>query len=169
MSIPAPFDRYRGEVLPEWIDANGHLNLAYYVVLFDYATDALFDAVGIGVRYKEATNHGTFAVETHNLYERELLVGERVRVATQILGTDDKRLHFAHEMFSLASGQRAATQELMYLHIDLDARRVVPWPADVRERVLAAAAAHSHLPRPDWAGRRIAIPPQPGVSPSGNS
>jgi acyl-CoA thioester hydrolase len=158
MSIPAPFDHYQGAVLPEWIDGNGHLNLAYYVVLFDYATDALFDAIGIGLHYKEATNHGTFAAETHNLYERELLVGERVRVATQILGTDSKRLHFAHEMFSLASGQRAATQELMYLHIDLAARRVVPWPAEVCLRLAAATAAHSRLPRPDWAGRRIAMP-----------
>jgi acyl-CoA thioester hydrolase len=158
VSIAAPFDRYRGEVLPEWIDANGHLNLAFYVVLFDYATDTLFEAIGIGLRYKEATNHGTFAVETHNLYEHELLVGERVRVATQILGTDDKRLYFVHEMFSLSTAQRAATQELMYLHIDLAARRVVPWPADARERLTAAAAAHSHLPRPDWAGRRIAMP-----------
>lgn len=157
MSIAAPFDRYQGEVLQEWIDANGHLNLAYYVVLFDYATDALFDTLGIGLRYKQASNHGTFAVETHNLYERELLVGEQVRVVTQILWTDSKRLHFAHEMFSLASGQRAATQELMYLHIDLAARRVVPWPAEVRERLAEAAAAHSRLPRPDWVGRRITM------------
>ena len=81
-----------------------------------------------------------------------------MRVVTQILGSDSKRLHFAHEMFRLASGQRAATQELMYLHIDLAARRVIRWPTDVRERVLAAAAAHSHLSRPDWAGRRIAMP-----------
>ena len=169
MSIPVPFDRYRGEVLPEWIDANGHLNLAYYIVLFDYATDALFDAIGIGLGYKEATNHGTFAVETHNLYERELLVGERVHVVTQILGSDDKRLHFAHEMFSLASGHRAATQELMYLHIDLSARRVVPWPADVRERLSAASAAHARLTRPDWAGRRISMPAQPDSSASGTS
>ena len=158
MSLPAPFARYEGEVLPQWIDANGHLNLAYYIVLFDYATDALFDALGIGLRYKEATNHGTFAVETHNLYERELLVGERVRVVTQILGTDIKRLHFAHEMFSLTNGRRAAAQELMYLHIDLAARRVVPWPAAMREQLAEAAAAHSRLPRPDWAGRRIALP-----------
>jgi len=169
MSIPAPFDRYRGEVLPEWIDANGHLNLAYYVVLFDFATDALFDAVGIGLGYKEATNHGTFAVETHNLYERELLVGERVRVATQILGTDSKRLHFAHEMFSLVNGQRAATQELMYLHIDLSARRVVPWPADVRERLSAAAAGHARLARPGWVGRHISMPAQSDFWSSGTS
>jgi acyl-CoA thioester hydrolase len=169
MSIPAPFDRYRGEVFPEWIDANGHLNLAYYVVLFDYATDALFDAVGIGLGYKEATNHGTFAVETHNLYERELLVGERVGVATQILASDDKRLHFAHEMFSLASGQRAAAQELMYLHIDLVARRVVPWPADVRERLSAATAAHARLARPGWVGRHISMPAQSDFWSSGTS
>src|SRR6266436_1272971 len=147
MSIPAPFERYEGEVLPQWIDANGHMNLAYYVVLFDYATDVLFVAIGIGRLYKDATNHGTFVVETHNLYERELLAGERVRVTTQILGTDDKRLQLAHEMFSLASGERAATQELMYLHIDLSARRVVPWPAEVRQRVAAAAAAHRQLQR----------------------
>ena len=90
MSFPAPFDQYRGEVLPEWIDANNHMNLAYYTVLFDYATDALFDAIGIGRQYKDSTNHGTFAVETHNLYERELMLGDRVRIATQILGMDRK-------------------------------------------------------------------------------
>ena len=60
MTIPAPFDRYEGEVLPEWIDANDHMNLAYYVVLFDYATDALFEEIDIGRRYKETTGHGTF-------------------------------------------------------------------------------------------------------------
>jgi acyl-CoA thioester hydrolase len=158
MSFPTPFDRYEGEVLPEWIDANGHMNLAYYIVLFDYATDALFDAIGIGRLYKESTNHGTFVAETHNLYERELLVGERVRVSTQILGTDSKRLHLAHEMFSLANAERAATQELMYLHIDLAARRVVPWLPEARERVAAATAAHAGLAKPDWAGRRIAMP-----------
>ena len=158
MSFPAPFDCYQGEVLPEWIDANGHMNLAYYIVLFDYATDALFDAIGIGRVYKDVTNHGTFVAETHNLYERELFVGERVRVATQILGADGKRLHLAHEMFSLRSGERAATQELMYLHIDLAARHVVPWLPVALARVDAAAAAHAPLANPDWTGRRIAMP-----------
>jgi len=158
MSIPAPFERYEGEVLPEWIDANEHMNLAYYTVLFDYATDALFDAIGIGRQYKDRTGNGTFVAETHNLYERELLLGDRVRIATQILGTDDKRLHLAHEMFAVADGQRAATQELMYLHVDLRARRVAAFPDDVRARVAAWAAAHAHLPRPDWAGRRVAMP-----------
>ncbi|MBV8737426.1 MAG: thioesterase family protein [Alphaproteobacteria bacterium] len=156
--IPAPFDFYRGEVLPEWIDLNGHMNLAYYTVLFDYASDLLFDTIGIGRDYKDATGHGTFVVETHNLYENELLVGERVRVASQILGADDKRLHVAHEMFRLADDQRSATQELMFLSIDLGQRRVMPFLPEARARVAAAAAAHAGLKRPDWVGRRLAMP-----------
>src|SRR5438477_574339 len=124
MTIPAPYQRFEGEVLPEWIDWNGHLNLAYYVVLFDRATDLLFDELGLGLDYRRNEEKGTFVVETHNLYERELLVGERVRIATRILGSDDKRLHLGHEMFRVKDGERSATQELMFLHIDLAARRV---------------------------------------------
>jgi acyl-CoA thioester hydrolase len=158
VTIPAPFDRYRGEVLPEWIDLNGHMNLAYYTVLFDYATDLLFEAIGIGREYKDATGHGTFVVETHNLYENELLVGERVRVASQLLAADGKRLHLAHEMFRHTDGGRAAMQELMFLSIDLGRRRVVPFLPEALGRITAAAAVHASLPRPDWVGRRLAMP-----------
>jgi acyl-CoA thioester hydrolase len=157
-TLEAPFARYEGEVLPEWIDLNGHMNLAYYTVLFDYATDLLFEAIGIGRRYKDETAHGTFVVETHNRYERELLVGERVRVESRILGVDRKRIHLAHEMFRRADGARAATQELLFLSIDLTGRRVVPFLPEAWARVAAAAATHAVLLRPDWAGRRIELP-----------
>ena len=86
-------------VLPEWIDANGHMNLAYYVVLFDQATDLLYDALGVGQAYRDATGNSTFTAETHTLYEREVRVGERVRVVPHLLGADAKRLHYFHEMF----------------------------------------------------------------------
>ena len=158
MSLPVPFDRYQGEVLPQWIDHNDHMNLAYYTVLFDFATDLLFDALGLGLAYRRETQKGTFVAETHNRYERELLVGARVKVATQIIAADDKRLYLAHEMFALDGGHRTATQELMFLHVDLVARRVVPFPDDLRQRVHTQAAAHAALPRPDWIGRRIAMP-----------
>jgi acyl-CoA thioester hydrolase len=158
MTILTPYDRYRGEVLPEWIDANGHMNLAYYVVLFDYAADLLFAELGIGLEYKRSTNHGTFVVETHTLYERELLVGERVRVASQIVAADPKRLHLAHEMFREPGGERAAMQELMFLAIDFSTRRVAPFLPEAYERVVAAAAAHAHLPKPAWLGRHVAMP-----------
>ncbi len=165
MSIPAPFDHYRGEVLPEWIDLNGHMNLAYYTVLFDCATDLLFEAIGIGRDYKSATNHGTFVVETHNLYEREALVGERLRIVSQIIGADSKRFHLAHEMFRIVGEDRLATQELMFLSIDLGTRRVAPFLTAAQQQLAAAAAAHAHLPRPQWLGRRIAMRSQPFATP----
>jgi len=158
MSFPAPFEQYRGEVLPEWIDHNGHMNLAYYVVLFDQATDLLFDALGIGSAYRSATGNGTFAVEAHTLWERELLVAERVRVASWIIGADDKRLHVAHEMRRLDRAERVAAQELMFVHVDLKARRVSPYPPDLKARVEAAEEAHRAVPRPDWIGRRLGLP-----------
>jgi acyl-CoA thioester hydrolase len=161
MDFPVPFERFEGEVLPEWIDYNGHMNLAYYTVLFDQATDLLFDALGLGLDYRRDTLQGTFVAETHNLYERELLVGARVRIATQILGADEKRLHLGHEMFALAGGHRTATQELMFLHVDLAARRVSAFPEDLRRRIAAWAAAHAALLRPRWIGRRIAMPEKP--------
>jgi acyl-CoA thioester hydrolase len=156
--FPAPYDRYEGEVRPEWIDHNGHLNLAYYTVLFDYATDLMFAELDLGLDYRRRTDLGTFVTETHNRYERELLVGEKVRVAIQILHVDDKRLHLAHEMFRLADGARSATQELLFIHVSLKERRVTPFPPELRARVHAAAAAHAGLPRPDWVGRHVGMP-----------
>ncbi len=158
MPIETPFDRYEGAVLPAWIDSNGHMNLAYYVVLFDEGTDAIFEALGFGHEYRLASGRGAFAVESHTLHERELLVGARVRVRSWVLGADTKRLHLAHEMVRLADGARAAMQELMYLHVDLTQRRVVPFPADLRARLADAAAAHAAVGKPDWVGRRIALP-----------
>ena len=157
--FPAPFREYEGEVLPAWIDSNDHMNLAYYVVLFDHATDVIYAALGMGPGYKASSNCGTFAVETHILYDQELRLGERVRVTSHVLGADAKRLHLGHEMHRISDGARAAAQELMYLHIDLDRRRVTPWTAAVAARLQEAAATHAPL-RPDWVGRRIAMPRQ---------
>jgi acyl-CoA thioester hydrolase len=156
--MPTPFDSGTAEVLPAWIDSNDHMNLAYYTVLFDRATDLIYEEFGLHPGYKAATNCGTFAAESHNLYENELRLGNRVRMTTLVLGADAKRLHLAHEMYRLDDGRRAAMQELMYLHVDLGMRRVVPWPADVRVKLDRFAAAHAALPTPAWVGRRIAMP-----------
>jgi acyl-CoA thioester hydrolase len=154
MEIP----QLRAEVLPEWIDANGHMNLAYYVVLFDQATDLLYDALDIGQAYRGATGNSTFTAETHTLYEREVRVGERVRVVPHLLGADAKRLHYFHEMFHAESGHRVAGQELIALHIDMSLRRVAPFPADVAGRLQRALRALGDRPLPHGVGRRIAMP-----------
>ena len=154
----APFDSGEIEVKPEWIDGNGHMNLAYYTMGFDFGTDLIFDLFDCSYAYKDREGRGTFAAETHNMYEAELLLGDKARVVTWVVGVDAKRVHLAHEMYRADDGRRAATQELMYLHVDLRIRKVVPWPDAVRARIQAAFDAHSGHTRPDWTGRRIAMP-----------
>jgi acyl-CoA thioester hydrolase len=152
------FPQLEGVVLPEWIDANGHMNLAYYVVLFDQATDLMYDVLGVGQAYREATGNSTFTAETHTVYEREVRVGERVRVTAHLLGADAKRLHYFHEMFHAEGGHRVAAQELMALHIDMAARRVAPFPKDLHARIQAMVKARAGSALPKGVGRRIAMP-----------
>lgn len=139
-------------VRPEWIDSNGHLNLAYYILLFDEGTDALWRELGLGDAFR-ATGFGTFAVETHTLYKAELLEGEAVRVGSTVIGSDGKRLHVAHEMRRERDGAVSAQQELLYLCVDLRTRRVAGWPDGMAERFAARAEA-----APDWVGRRVTMP-----------
>lgn len=148
-------------VRPEWIDSNGHLNLAYYVVVFDLATDALYDALDIGTAYREATGNSCFTAETHTLYEREVHLGDRLITRAWLLGADHKRVHYFHEMFHAESGERSAVQELMALHIDMRIRRVVPFPADRYQALQRAVREYAPTELPKGAGRRIALP---GVS-----
>jgi acyl-CoA thioester hydrolase len=161
--FPSPFPSGEGVVLPEWIDSNGHMNLAYYVVLFDQATDAVWDALGLGDGYR-LSGHGTFAVEMHMLYAQELLVHERVRMISQILDVDSKRLHLAHEMRRLSDDAVACREEIMFLHVDLASRKVAPWPGWLQTRLDAASGAHAALPRPDWVGRSIRNPARASVA-----
>lgn len=139
-------------VRPEWIDSNGHLNLAYYILLFDEATDALWQSLGLGDAIR-ATGSGTFAVETHTLYRAELMEREAVRVHSVVLAADGKRLHVAHEMRRERDGVISAQQELLYLCVDLATRRVTTWPGEMATRLADRVGA-----APDWVGRRVAMP-----------
>ncbi len=149
---------YDDVVRPEWIDSNGHMNLAYYVVVFDLATDRLYDALGIGNAYREATGFSCFTAETHTLYEREVHAGDRLRIGSYVLGVDAKRLHYFHEMFHVDSGARSAAQELLALHIDMSVRRVAPFPPDQAEALARVVREHAPGQPPKGAGRRIALP-----------
>jgi acyl-CoA thioester hydrolase len=153
-----PVIEYEAVVRPEWIDSNGHLNLAYYVVVFDLATDALYAALGIGDAYREATGNSCFTAETHTLYEREVRLGDKLNVRAWLLGADTKRLHYFHEMFHVESGERSAVQELMALHIDMRVRRVTPYPPERYQALQEAVNEYAPATLPKGAGRRIALP-----------
>ncbi len=148
---------HREIVLPEWCDYNGHMNLAYYVLVFDHATDKFLDNVGIDQNYRDANNHSTFVVESHITYDAELVDGAEMFCTTQLLDYDEKRMHYFHRMYHADKGFLAATTELINVHIDLAARRVVPLPDDIQGRLAAIMESHKSLPKPEQAGRAIGI------------
>lgn len=134
------------------------MNLAYYVVVFDLATDALYAALDIGDAYRDASGNSCFTAETHTLYEREVHLGDKLRVRSWLLGADSKRVHYFHEMFHVDSGERSAVQELMALHIDMRVRRVAPMPEEKQAALQAAVKQYAPATPPKGAGRKIALP-----------
>ena len=99
----------------------------------------------------------TFVLEAHVTYDREVKEGDPLRITTQILDHDAKRIHYIHTMYHADEGYLAATNELMLMNIDYQTRRSAPWPGFAMERIEKLAAAHATLPRPAQAGRLIGI------------
>jgi acyl-CoA thioester hydrolase len=159
--IQAPFDVYRDRVRPEWMDHNGHMNMGYYVVVFDFATDEFFRWIGLDASHRSAKQVTTFALEAHVTYHREVREGDPLRFTTLLLAHDAKRLHYFHQMYHADEGYLAATNELMSLHVSEETRRGAPMASAVLERLRPIQAAHDRLPRPPQVGRRmgLAVPP----------
>jgi len=145
-------------VLPEWIDYNGHLMDSYYFVAFSDATEAVLAELGFGAAYRERTGSTIYTVEGHLTFRREVTVDTVLSVATLVIDHDAKRIHVVHDMVDAATGERLATAELMFLHVDQSTGRVVPMPSAQADRVAAMAADHAGLPRPPEVGRRVGIP-----------
>ena len=156
----APFVSSVMRVEDHWIDYNGHLNMAYYNVLFDRAVDEAYELIGIGVDYVSQRKHSFFTAEVHLRYLRELHAGDPVRVTFQLLDFDAKRLHFFEQLFHAVDGWVAATSENMALHVDMAAGKTAAFPSDIAAGLAKMKAAHAELPVPEAAGRRIAMPAQ---------
>jgi acyl-CoA thioester hydrolase len=154
----APFVSSAMRVEEGWIDYNGHLNMAYYNVLFDRAVDEAYELIGIGLDYLKTRQHSTFTAEVHVRYLRELHAGDPVRVTFQMLDFDAKRIHYFEQLFHATEGWVSATSENMTLHVDLSTKKTAPFPAEVRRCLARMKAAHEKLPQPEAVGRRIMMP-----------
>jgi acyl-CoA thioester hydrolase len=165
--MPAqPLDVYRAPVDAAWIDYNGHMNVAYYMLMFDRATDVLFDRLGLGAAYRQRTNHTLFVLEAHITYEREVKEGDMLRIATQLIDADAKRLHLFHTMYHEAEGYRAATNELLTLHVDLAGPTARNFAAAEQAAVDSMLDEHRRLGRPARLGRVIGIRRPSSAAPS---
>jgi acyl-CoA thioester hydrolase len=156
MTTAAPFVSSVMEIRKDWIDYNGHLNMAYYNVLFDRCSDEAFELMGIGPNYARNRHLTCYTAEVHICYVRELHLDHRVTASLQILDHDDKRIRFFQELRHV-DGWLAATSEDLILHVDMTGPKVAPFPADIMEKIEAMAGAHASLPMPERAGRAIGI------------
>ena len=151
------YTEHRERVRPDWVDTAGELAPAYAVVIFDHAIDRLYDGIGLGDDYRQATDFSTFTLETHSLLEQPVPAEEEVLVRSHILAVDGKRMHIAQEMFRPGETRRVALMEQLSIHIDLSIRRSAPFPPERLARVRAAMDAQREWPGPLGTGQRITL------------
>ena len=149
---------WRGTVLPQWVDYNGHLNDAYYMVVFSEATNALMGMIGLDEAGRKATGHSIYTLEAHINYLLEVKQDKAIEVQTQILGSDVKRLQIYQTMLLAGTDTLLAANEQMLLNVDMAGPRAAPFAPTVMAKVQVLTLAHRSLPRPKYAGRTIALP-----------
>jgi acyl-CoA thioester hydrolase len=156
-TVDAPFASDRIVVRPEWIDYNGHMNVAFYVCAFDLALDEVFEFLGLDRDATQRTGISSFTVEMHITYQRELKEGDRLRITTQLVGFDAKRMHFVQCMYHAEEGYLAATDEWLIVCVDLRQRKSIAIPEPLRGRLARLRDIHAPLALPPEAGRRVSL------------
>ncbi|MEQ9726496.1 thioesterase family protein [Pseudomonas sp. WHRI 8822A] len=149
---------YRTAVLPAWVDYNGHLRDAYYLLICSFATDGLMDLIGLDEAGRVRSGHTLYTLECHLNYLAEVKLGVELQVRTQLLGHDHKRLHIHHLIERCDDGQVVAESEQMLMNIDTASGRSAPFHERVAGRVTELAGAQQELPRSACVGRVIGLP-----------
>ncbi|GAA4536763.1 thioesterase family protein [Amycolatopsis samaneae] len=139
---------YRDTVRPEWIDYNGHLSEAFYVLVFGDATTNLMDVVGLDARYRDETGASLYTVEAHIRYLREVGPESTLDVTTVVLDLGARKARICHEM--RVGGELVATEEILAVHVAEGG--AAPFPGPIAEQL------RNYRTRkvPDYAGRAIA-------------
>ncbi|MCC8393072.1 thioesterase family protein [Paraburkholderia sp. MMS20-SJTR3] len=160
MPQPVVLPAYRDTVRAEWVDYNGHMRDAFYLLIFSLATDVLIDQIGLPDAVRQARRRSIYTLEAHVSYLHEIKQSTPVRVDMRVLAHDAKRIHLYFEMFA-EDGKRAepvAAGEQMLLHVDTSGPRGVAFDPDVAARVTELAHAHRELPPARYAARTIGLP-----------
>ena len=137
----------RTTVPDTWRDSNGHMNVRWYLALFDDAGDTLHDWMGVTPAYHAAHGTGTFDLEHHIHYIAEVLPGERIAVYIRVVGYSEKRLHYIMFLVNETRPALSATLECINTFADLSVRRTAPWPPEAAAKLAEALAADRRL---DW-------------------
>jgi len=151
---------YTTQIQPDWVDYNGHLRDAFYLLIFSYATDALMDKLGLDSENREASGHSLFTLELHLNYLHEVKLGAEVQVRTQLIAFDAKRLHLYHSLHLAGDEKELAGNEQMLLHVDLAGPHSAPFTEATLATLATISAEQADLARPALLGRVIGLPPK---------
>ena len=112
------------KIIKEWTDYNGHMNLSYYILVFDIGAEVILSKFKMGEHSAKTTKKSTMVVETHTTYNQEVKEGDEVDVFISYFDHDNKRLLYKLEMYDKAKNTLSATTEILALYIDLNIRKV---------------------------------------------
>jgi len=112
------------KIIKEWTDYNKHMNLSYYILVFDLGAEVILSKFKVGEHSAKTTKKSTMVVETHTIYNQEVKEGDQVDVYLCHFDHDNKRLHYKLEMYNKAKNTLSATTEVLSLYIDLNVRKV---------------------------------------------
>ena len=118
------------KIKKEWTDYNGHLNVAFYVHIFDIAADVMLDNFKMGGESAKKDKRATFVAEMHTNYYQEVRLGEEVETKITYVDHDKKRIHYKLSMFHKDKKYLAAANEVLSLYVDLTKRKVVEFDPD---------------------------------------
>jgi len=155
-AVPTPYPDY-SQVKPEWLDANGHMNVAHYVSAFDDGSCPMFDDFGLGWDYTEGGESSVFMASSSIDVRRELLADDRLRMATYLVAFDQRRIHVFQELYHRDKDYLAAQAEFVFVHVSLVTRRSSDIPASSLRRIEQIHAAHRCAPLPRFVGRAIGL------------
>ncbi|MEX6666134.1 thioesterase family protein [Pseudomonas sp. W2-17] len=150
---------YKTSVLADWVDYNGHLRDAYYLLIFSFATDAFMDRIGLASDDRDASGHSLFTLEAHINFLHEVKLGEAVEVRTHIIGHDRKRVQLYHGLYKAEGDVELAASEQMLLHVDLAAGpKSAPFSDASLQALRLFTEAQRDQPDPMYVGRVIGLP-----------
>ena len=148
---------YRTPIQEDWVDYNGHLRDAFYLLIFSYATDALMERIGLDADSRGQSGNSLFTLEAHINYLHEVKLGTEVWVQTQIIGFDRKRLHVYHSLHRAGFGEALAASEQMLLHVTLDGPKAAPFSERSTSLIDSLVNEQRDQPTPEYAARRIQL------------
>lgn len=145
---------YRATIPNEYRDAMSHMNVRWYMVLFDEAGVVLFDRIGLTLGFYAQNNSGGFDLEHHLHYVNEVRIGDTVAIYARLLGRTEKRLHYMLFMVNETRGVLSSIMEIVNSYADLNVRRTAPYPPKIAVRIDAMVAEHTAL---DWAAPECGV------------